>query len=137
MSIATLLVATSTRPASQLGRKIALTPIDTAHRHEAPAGSAQPAPVVTAAARAERSPGGGGAAMDRLGETVRSALARAVVADERWRTGVSYNPLSAGMVQDSYSVYAALRARATVHRCRLMGPMAGRGLRRRGEAAFR
>ena len=47
-------------------------------------------------------------------------LACAVVTGERWRTGVAYNPLSAGMVQNPYPVYAALRARATVHRSRLM-----------------
>ncbi len=75
---------------------------------------------MTAAARAARSPGAGGAAMDRLGETVRSVLARVVVSGERRRTGVAYNPLSADMVQNPYPVYAALRARPTVHRSRLM-----------------
>ena len=58
--------------------------------------------------------------MVSLGETVRPMLARAVVAVERWQTGVDYNPLSNAMVQDPYPVYAALRARATVHRSRLM-----------------
>ena len=75
---------------------------------------------MTAAVRAARSPGAGGAAMDRLGETVRSVLARVIVSGERRRTGVAYNPLSAGMVQNPYPVYAALRARPTVHRSRLM-----------------
>ena len=51
---------------------------------------------------------------------MRSVLARAVAADERRRTGVAYNPLSAGMVQDPYPVYAALRARPTAHRSRLL-----------------
>ncbi len=58
--------------------------------------------------------------MDRLGEAARSVLARAVVAGERRRTGVAYNPLSNAMVQNPWPVYAALRARATVHRSRLM-----------------
>ncbi len=75
---------------------------------------------MTAAARAEQAPGGRGAPMDRLAEAVRSVLARAVVAGERWRTGVAYNPLSADMVQNPYPVYAALRARGAIHRSRLM-----------------
>ena len=58
--------------------------------------------------------------MDRLGEAVRSMLAGAIVAGERCRTGVAYNPLSAGMVQNPYPVYAALRARRAAHRSRLM-----------------
>ena len=58
--------------------------------------------------------------MVSLGEAVRPVLARAVVAVERWRTGVDYNPLSDALVQDPYPVYAALRARATVHRSRLL-----------------
>ena len=55
-----------------------------------------------------------------LERTVRSLLARAVAAGERWRTGVAYNPLSNAMVQDPYPVYAALRAHGTAHRSRLM-----------------
>ena len=55
-----------------------------------------------------------------LGQAARSVLARAVAAGERWRTGVAYNPLSAAVVQDPYPVYAALRARGTVHRSRLL-----------------
>ena len=55
-----------------------------------------------------------------LAEMMRPVLARAVAAGERWRSGVAYNPLSAGMVQDPYPVYAALRARGAVHRSRLM-----------------
>ena len=58
--------------------------------------------------------------MVSLEETVRPVLARAVAAGERWRTRVAYNPLSAGMAQDPYPVYAALRARGAVHRSRLM-----------------
>ena len=58
--------------------------------------------------------------MISLGEMVRPVLAGAVAARERWRTGVAYNPLSAAMVQDPYPVYAALRARSTAHRSRLM-----------------
>ena len=49
--------------------------------------------------------------MISLEEAIRPVLARAVVAGERWRTGVAYNPLSNAMVQDPYPVYAALRAR--------------------------
>ena len=55
-----------------------------------------------------------------LEEAVRPVLARAVAAGERWRTGVAYNPLALAMVQDPYPVYAALRARPTVHRSRLL-----------------
>ncbi len=66
----------------------------------------------------------GRGAFDRVREslagTARSVLARAVVAAERRRTGVAYNPLSNAMAQDPYPVYAALRARAPVHRSRLM-----------------
>ena len=57
---------------------------------------------------------------DVLEEAVRPVLARAVAAGERWRTGVAYNPLSNAMAQDPYPVYAALRARGTPHRSRLM-----------------
>ena len=58
--------------------------------------------------------------MISLEEALRPALARAVAAAERWRTGVAYNPLSAAMVQDPYPVYAALRDRGTAHRSRLL-----------------
>ena len=58
--------------------------------------------------------------MISLEEAVRPVLARAVAAGERWRTGVGYNPLSDAMVQDPYPVYAALRARGTPHRSRLL-----------------
>ena len=40
-----------------------------------------------------------GPAMISLEETMRSVLARAVAAGERWRTGVAYNPLSAAMAR--------------------------------------
>ena len=39
---------------------------------------------------------------------------------ERWRAGVAWNPLSDRTVQDPYPVYAALRARAPVHRSTLL-----------------
>ena len=55
-----------------------------------------------------------------LEEALRPVLARAVAAGERWRTGVAWNPLSNATVQDPYPVYAALRARGTAHRSRLM-----------------
>ena len=58
--------------------------------------------------------------MISLQELVRPVLAGAVAAGERWRTGVAYNPLSPTMVQDPYPVYAALRARPTAHRSRLL-----------------
>ena len=58
--------------------------------------------------------------MISLEEAIRPVLARAVVAGERWRTGVAYNPLSAAVVQDPYPVYAALRARGAPHRSRLV-----------------
>ena len=58
--------------------------------------------------------------MISLEEAVRPMLARAVAAGERWRTGVAWNPLSAAMAQDPYPVYAALRARGTIHRSRLI-----------------
>ena len=51
---------------------------------------------------------------------IRSALAAPMLLRERWRSGVAYNPLSAGMAQDPYPVYAALRERDPVHRSRLM-----------------
>ena len=53
-------------------------------------------------------------------EAIRSAVAGAVVLPERWRRGVAYNPLSARTAQDPYPAYAALRARAPVHRSRLL-----------------
>ena len=53
-------------------------------------------------------------------DAIRNLLAHAIVAGERLRTGVSYNPLSARTAQDPYPVYAALRARAPVHRSRLL-----------------
>ena len=55
-----------------------------------------------------------------VGEAVRCALAGAMALHERWRSGVSYNPLSARTAQDPYPVYAALRARAPVHRSALL-----------------
>ncbi len=51
---------------------------------------------------------------------MRSALAHAVAAGERWRSGVAYNPLSARMAQDPYPVYAAMHRRSPVHRSRLL-----------------
>ena len=53
-------------------------------------------------------------------EAIRSVLAHAIVAGERWRRGVAYNPLSARMAQDPYPVYAAMHRRSPVHRSRLM-----------------
>ncbi|MCY4549057.1 MAG: cytochrome P450 [Defluviicoccus sp.] len=58
--------------------------------------------------------------MASLGEAMRSAVVGAVLLRERLRDGVAYNPLSAGMAQDPYPFYAALRARGQVHRSRLL-----------------
>ena len=51
-----------------------------------------------------------------LRDTVRLALAEPVLLRERWRSGVAWNPLSAGMAQDPYPAYAAMRERDPVHR---------------------
>ncbi len=51
---------------------------------------------------------------------IRSAAISAIVLRERLQSGVAYNPLSARTTQDPYPVYAALRARAPVHRSRLL-----------------
>ena len=51
-------------------------------------------------------------------EAIRSVLAHAIVAGERWRSGVAYNPLSARMAQDPYPVYEAMRRRT---RCTAAG----------------
>ena len=51
-------------------------------------------------------------------EAIRSVLAQAIVAGERWRSGVAYNPLSARMAQDPYPVYEAMRRRT---RCTAAG----------------
>ena len=53
-------------------------------------------------------------------EAIRSLAVGALLARERWESGVSYNPLSARMAQDPYPAYARLRARDPVHRSRLM-----------------
>ena len=51
---------------------------------------------------------------------MRSVVANAVLAPERWRSGVVYNPFSAAMTRNPYPIYAELRARAPVHRNRLL-----------------
>ena len=55
-----------------------------------------------------------------LGRMMRSVVANAVLAPERWRNGVVYNPFSAAMARNPYPIYAELRARAPVHRNRLL-----------------
>ena len=55
-----------------------------------------------------------------FGEAIRSAVAGVLLLPDRWESGVAYNPLSARTAQDPYPVYAALRARAPVHRSRLL-----------------
>ena len=51
---------------------------------------------------------------------MRSVVAKAVLAPERWRNGVVYNPFAAAMARNPYPIYAELRARAPVHRNRLL-----------------
>ena len=58
--------------------------------------------------------------MRSVGEAVRPAIAGAMALAERWRSGAAWNPLSDRTVQDPYPVYAALRARAPVHRSTLL-----------------
>ena len=53
-------------------------------------------------------------------KAVRSVVVGAMLARERWQSGVVYNPLSRQTVQDPYPVYAALRERDPVHRSGLM-----------------
>ena len=55
-----------------------------------------------------------------VGEAIRSAVVDVLLLRERWQSGVAYNPLSARTAQDPYPVYAALRARAPVHRSRVL-----------------
>ena len=54
------------------------------------------------------------------GEAIRSAVIKAVILRERMQSGVAYDPLSARTTRDPYPAYAALRARAPVHRSRLL-----------------
>ena len=58
--------------------------------------------------------------MVSMRKAIRSAIANAVLVRERWQSGVVYNPLSAGMAQDPYPFYTALRERDPVHRSRLV-----------------
>ena len=51
---------------------------------------------------------------------IRTVAARTMLMRERWESGVAYNPLSSGTVQNPYPLYAALRERDPVHRSRLM-----------------
>ena len=53
-------------------------------------------------------------------KAVRSVVVGAMLARERWQSGVVYNPLSRQTAQDPYPVYAALRERDPVHRSGLM-----------------
>ena len=58
--------------------------------------------------------------MRSVSAAIRSAAVEALLLRERWESGTAYNPLSARMARDPYPVYAALRARAPVHRSRLL-----------------
>ena len=58
--------------------------------------------------------------MFSMQKAVRSVVVGAMLARERWQTGVVYNPLSRRTAQDPYPVYAALRERDPVHRSGLM-----------------
>ena len=51
---------------------------------------------------------------------MQSAVAGALVLPERWKRGIAYNPLSLRTLRDPYPVLAGLRARAPVHRSRLL-----------------
>ena len=53
-------------------------------------------------------------------KAIRSVVIGAMLARERWQSGVAYNPLSRQTAQDPYPVYAALRERDPVHRSALM-----------------
>ena len=53
-------------------------------------------------------------------KAIRSVVVGAMLARERWQSGVAYNPLSRQTAQDPYPVYAALRERDPVHRSALM-----------------
>ena len=55
-----------------------------------------------------------------LRDAIRSLVISTMVAPERWRSGVAYNPLSASMAQDPYPEYAKFRERSPVHRSRLL-----------------
>ena len=54
------------------------------------------------------------------GAAFRTVAASAVALRERWESGVTYNPFSSRTAQNPYPAYAALRARAPVHRSRLL-----------------
>ena len=54
-----------------------------------------------------------------VGEAIRSAVVEALLLRDRWQNRVAYNPVSARAARDPYPIYAALRARAPVHRSRL------------------
>ena len=53
-------------------------------------------------------------------QAIHAMLAAFASLAERLGSGTSYNPLSAGTVQDPYPAYAALRSRSPVHRSRVM-----------------
>ena len=55
-----------------------------------------------------------------LKKALRSVAINALLARERWQSGVAYNPLSDRVARDPYPVYAELRARDPVHYSRLM-----------------
>ena len=58
--------------------------------------------------------------MFSMRQAIRSVVVGAMLARERWQSGVVYNPLSRQTAQDPYPVYAALRERDPVHRSGLM-----------------
>ena len=55
-----------------------------------------------------------------VSQAIRFVTVNAVLLLERWQSRIAYNPLSDRMTQDPYPAYAALRARAPVHRSRLI-----------------
>ena len=55
-----------------------------------------------------------------LKKAVRSVAINALLARERWQSGVAYNPLSDRVARDPYPIYAKLRSRDPVHYSQLM-----------------
>ena len=53
-------------------------------------------------------------------EALQFLMVGAALVQERWQSGVTYNPLSARMAQDPYPFYALLRDRDPVHRSRVI-----------------
>ena len=59
-------------------------------------------------------------ALEAVGNLVRPAAMRVLLARERLESGVAYNPLSDEVARDPYAAYRRLRDRDPVHRMRLI-----------------